>query len=95
MPARGVSDDDHEVAGAVANPCCGSPQAREIGLAVNAGHDLTQPARCCCAEVAPDEVSIGHAFIADALLMGYDRNDAAGVCVRWRPRRAGRLPSWR
>ena len=46
-------------------------KAREVGLAVNAGHDLNlHNLPLLLREAAPDEVSIGHAFIADALLMG-------------------------
>jgi pyridoxine 5-phosphate synthase len=45
--------------------------ARGIGLGVNAGHDLNlSNLPALLAAVAPDEVSIGHAFISDALLMG-------------------------
>ncbi len=47
--------------------------ARSLGLAVNAGHDLNlDNLPPFIAEVAPDEVSIGHAVIADALLVGID-----------------------
>ena len=46
-------------------------KAREAGLAVNAGHDLNlHNLPLLLRDVAPDEVSIGHAFIADALMMG-------------------------
>jgi len=45
--------------------------ARDIGLGVNAGHDLNlHNLPALLAAVTPDEVSIGHAFIADALLLG-------------------------
>ena len=48
-------------------------RAREMGLGVNAGHDLNlQNLPDFIAEVAPDEVSIGHALIADALWLGLD-----------------------
>ena len=45
--------------------------AREIGLGVNAGHDLNLQNLAKFLEI-PDilEVSIGHAFITDSLLMG-------------------------
>ena len=47
--------------------------ARAVGLGVNAGHDLNldnlQPFLTEAGEV--DEVSIGHALIADALERGY------------------------
>jgi pyridoxine 5-phosphate synthase len=48
--------------------------AREAGLGVNAGHDLTlenlPPLHEALGQL--DEVSIGHAFTADALWMGFD-----------------------
>jgi pyridoxine 5-phosphate synthase len=45
--------------------------AREAGLAVNAGHDLSlENLALFIQRVAPDEVSIGHALIADALELG-------------------------
>ena len=48
-------------------------RAREIGLQVNAGHDLNlNNLPDFLAAVAPDEVSIGHAFVADALWLGLD-----------------------
>ena len=49
-------------------------KAREIGLRVNAGHDLNlRNLGDFLASVSPDEVSIGHAFVADALLLGLER----------------------
>lgn len=62
--------------GTVARAACepfatAARKARGIGLAVNAGHDLNlHNLPLLLRDVAPDEVSIGHAFIADALLMG-------------------------
>jgi len=48
-------------------------EARKLGLGVNAGHDLNlQNLPALLSAVKPDEVSIGHAFIADALLMGLE-----------------------
>lgn len=48
-------------------------EARSLNLGVNAGHDLNlNNLPALLAAVKPDEVSIGHAFIADALLMGLD-----------------------
>ncbi len=45
--------------------------ARSIGLGVNAGHDLNlDNLPAFVRHVAPDEVSIGHALIADALHFG-------------------------
>jgi len=57
--------------------------AREVGLGLNAGHDLTRdnlPALC---EVLPDlaEVSIGHALTADALWMGLEATVRAYLAV--------------
>jgi|GEM_PF-10893 len=45
--------------------------ARSLGLRVNAGHDLT-PANLgpLIDAIAPDEVSIGHALVSDAVLRG-------------------------
>ena len=47
--------------------------AREAGLGVNAGHDLSQGNLAPFLRAVPgvDEVSIGHALIADALELGY------------------------
>jgi pyridoxine 5-phosphate synthase len=48
-------------------------RARAIGLGVNAGHDLNlHNLPDFLAAAQPDEVSIGHALIADALWMGLD-----------------------
>ena len=48
-------------------------RARELGLGVNAGHDLNVAnLPDFIKAVQPDEVSIGHAFIADALWLGFD-----------------------
>jgi pyridoxine 5-phosphate synthase len=48
-------------------------RARELGLGVNAGHDLNlHNLPDFIAKVVPDEVSIGHALIADALWLGLD-----------------------
>jgi pyridoxine 5-phosphate synthase len=48
--------------------------ALQAGLGVNAGHDLNRDNLPAFAALVPglQEVSIGHAFIADALEMGYD-----------------------
>ncbi len=47
--------------------------AQEAGLQVNAGHDLSRDNLTEFLRAVPDvkEVSIGHAFIADALALGY------------------------
>ncbi|RED48506.1 pyridoxine 5'-phosphate synthase [Aestuariispira insulae] len=49
--------------------------AVEAGLGINAGHDLTTDNLPSFKAAVPDlaEVSIGHAFIADALWMGFGR----------------------
>ena len=47
--------------------------AQDVGLQVNAGHDLSRENLTDFLRAVPDvkEVSIGHAFIADALELGY------------------------
>jgi pyridoxine 5-phosphate synthase len=47
--------------------------ARDAGLGVNAGHDLSRDNLTDFLRAVPDvaEVSIGHALIADALELGY------------------------
>lgn len=53
-------------------------EARNLGLGVNAGHDLNlKNLPALLAAIRPDEVSIGHAFISDALLMGLDATTRA------------------
>jgi pyridoxine 5-phosphate synthase len=49
-------------------------RAREVGLGINAGHDLDLENLKYFAEQIPwtDEVSIGHALISDALYLGYE-----------------------
>ena len=49
-------------------------KARELGLGLNAGHDLNLHNLKAFAEAFPwlDEVSIGHALIADALYLGIE-----------------------
>jgi pyridoxine 5-phosphate synthase len=49
-------------------------RAKEMGLGVNAGHDLDLHNLKYFAEQIPwlDEVSIGHALISDALYLGYE-----------------------
>ena len=48
--------------------------ALRVGLGVNAGHDLNRDNLAAFAQHVPglQEVSIGHALIADALELGYD-----------------------
>jgi pyridoxine 5-phosphate synthase len=60
-------------------------EARTLGLGVNAGHDLNlRNLPALLAAVKPDEVSIGHAFIADALFMGLEATTRAycELCAR-------------
>jgi pyridoxine 5-phosphate synthase len=49
--------------------------ARDAGLGVNAGHDLTQANLTLFIAAMPfiAEVSIGHAFVSDALEIGYEQ----------------------
>ncbi|HEY4935305.1 MAG TPA: pyridoxine 5'-phosphate synthase [Puia sp.] len=49
-------------------------RAKEMGLGINAGHDLDLDNLKYFAEQIPwlDEVSIGHALISDALYLGYE-----------------------
>jgi pyridoxine 5-phosphate synthase len=49
-------------------------RAHELGLGINAGHDLDLQNLQYFARNIPhlDEVSIGHALIADALYLGYE-----------------------
>ncbi len=51
-----------------------SKRAREIGLGINAGHDLDLTNLKFLKQNIPmlDEVSIGHALICDALYMGFE-----------------------
>ena len=53
--------------------------ARELGLGLNAGHDLSLENLAYFIETIPwtDEVSIGHALISDALYMGLEKTIAA------------------
>lgn len=47
--------------------------ARQLGLRVHAGHDLnTSNLPICLARLRPDEVSIGHAILAEALIDGIE-----------------------
>jgi pyridoxine 5-phosphate synthase len=57
--------------------------AREAGLGINAGHDLTRANLKLFIEAIPfvAEVSIGHAFVSDALEMGYSEAVRAYLAV--------------
>ena len=65
----GSAEEDKILAEFVAAGACAS----ELGLGVNAGHDLNQDnlARFCSSVAAVAEVSIGHAIISDALWLGF------------------------
>jgi len=61
--------------------------ALDVGLGVNAGHDLNRDNLKAFAQAVPglQEVSIGHALIADALEMGYPATVAAYLACLERP----------
>ena len=62
-----------EAAAALQNFAQAATRARTLGLGVNAGHDLNlHNLPDFIRDVAPDEVSIGHALIADALWLGLE-----------------------
>ena len=65
----GSAEEDRILAEFAAAGVCAS----ELGLGVNAGHDLNQNnlARFCAAVPAVAEVSIGHAIVSDALWFGF------------------------
>ncbi len=59
--------------------------ARQLGLGLNAGHDLSLENLSYLSENIPwlDEVSIGHALICNALYMGLEKTiDAYKKCLR-------------
>ena len=60
---------------AIAPYLVAAEKAREVGLGLNAGHDLSLENLAYFVERIPwcDEVSIGHALIADALYLGLER----------------------
>ena len=60
---------------AIAPYVVAAEKAREVGLGLNAGHDLSLENLAYFVERIPwcDEVSIGHALIADALYLGLER----------------------
>ena len=67
--AWGTSDQDTQL-----QPFARAAQAAlDVGLGVNAGHDLNRDNLTAFAQTVPgvQEVSIGHALIADALELGY------------------------
>ncbi len=59
--------------------------ALDVGLGVNAGHDLNRDNLTAFLKQVPgvQEVSIGHALIADALELGYSATIAAYLnCIK-------------
>lgn len=64
---------------AVAPYLAAAEAARECGLGLNAGHDLSLENLAYFVRTIPwtDEVSIGHALISDALYMGLEKTIAA------------------
>jgi pyridoxine 5-phosphate synthase len=60
--------------GTLARFAAAAENARSLGLGVNAGHDLNlaNVGDFCAIPAGLDEVSIGHALIADALTLGLD-----------------------
>lgn len=62
---------------AIAPYVAAAKAARDAGLGLNAGHDLNSDNLAFFAsEVRPDEVSIGHALICDALYWGLEKTIA-------------------
>jgi pyridoxine 5-phosphate synthase len=49
--------------------------AQQLGLGLNAGHDLSLENLKYFARIIPDlkEVSIGHALVSDALYFGFEK----------------------
>ena len=74
--AKGFAKDR---AAAVAPYVAAARRARELGLMVNAGHDLDLTNLSFIVESIPwiAEVSIGHALICDALYLGWERSIAS------------------
>jgi pyridoxine 5-phosphate synthase len=73
--AWGRPDQDAQLARYVAT----AQAATAVGLGLNAGHDLNQDNLPAFVQALPQllEVSIGHAFMADALEWGYAATVAA------------------
>jgi pyridoxine 5-phosphate synthase len=61
-------------AAAIAPYVAAAQKARELGLGLNAGHDLDLQNLKYFAQHIPslDEVSIGHALVCDAIYLGYE-----------------------
>ena len=71
-PYAELYDTDPEAAIAMYRPA--AEKAHELGLGMNAGHDLNLRNLRAFVQAFPwtDEVSIGHALIADALYLGIE-----------------------
>ena len=65
---------DHNPEAAIAQYRPAAEKAHELGLGLNAGHDLNLRNLKAFAQAFPwlDEVSIGHALVADALYLGIE-----------------------
>ena len=72
-PYGGCSPDSAEAKARLADVVATAHAAREAGLDVNAGHDLTPDNLPALIAEFPfiEEVSIGHGFVADALIHGF------------------------
>ena len=72
-PYGGCYDDEALEAARLEEVVMTALAARDAGLGVNAGHDLTPDNLPALIEAAPfiEEVSIGHGFTADALIHGF------------------------
>ena len=70
----GVNSTQEEKQTVIAPYIAAANKARELGLGINAGHDLDLHNLQYFAQNIPwiDEVSIGHALVCDALYLGYE-----------------------
>ena len=69
-----ASNFSHDRAAAIAPYAAAAAKAREVGLGINAGHDLSLENLRYFTEGIHglEEVSIGHALISDALYFGLE-----------------------
>jgi pyridoxine 5-phosphate synthase len=78
--AEGFARGDYK--NALAAFAAAAAAARKLGVGVNAGHDLNQANLPYFLEaVQPDEVSIGHAVIADAVTLGLEKTVKAYLAI--------------
>ena len=70
----GVNPNQKEKQNVIAPYVAAANKARELGLGINAGHDLDLNNLQFFAQSIPwiDEVSIGHALVCDALYLGFE-----------------------